>query len=65
MASLLKLNPNYTKFEHIEVSPDAARYMEAIAKRLNEYNGSALVIDYGHDGQGGDTFRVPSPLKPW
>ena len=55
---ILNLNPNYRKFEHVEVSSESARYMEVIAKRMQEYNGSTLIIDYGHDGMCKDTFRA-------
>lgn len=55
---LYQLNPEHSKFEHVEVSPDSARYMEAISRKLFDSNGSALIIDYGHDGKCGDTLRV-------
>ena len=32
--------------------------MENIAQRLEEFGGFALVIDYGHNGEKKDTFRV-------
>ena len=32
--------------------------MEAIVGKLFEYNGTALIIDYGYYGQSKDTFRV-------
>lgn len=58
LSSLNQLNPEYSKFEHMEVSPESARYMEAISKKLGNYNGSALFIDYGHNGICSDTLRV-------
>ncbi|CAF0712266.1 unnamed protein product [Brachionus calyciflorus] len=54
---LLNLYPGYEKFEHLEISSESARYMDLVAKRLKEYNGSMLIIDYGHDGECKDTFR--------
>jgi len=55
---ILNLNPSYRKFDHIEVSSEAARYVEIITQRLQETNGSMLIIDYGHDGACKDTFRA-------
>ena len=55
---ILNLYPGYEKFDHIEVSFESARYIEAISKVLSEYNGSMLAIDYGHDGAPSDTLRV-------
>ena len=40
------------------MSVESAKAVEAIAKRLSEFNGSGLFIDYGHDGQCKDSFRV-------
>jgi len=55
---VLKLYPGFEEHEHVEVSVEAARNMEAVARRIGDMNGSALVIDYGHDGRCGDTFRA-------
>ena len=55
---ILPLNPNYRKYEHVEVSSESARYMEVISARLQKYNGSMLVLDYGHNGLCKDTFRA-------
>lgn len=55
---ILKLHPTYHKHDHVELSVESARNIEIIAKRLQEYNGSMLAIDYGHDGECKDTFRV-------
>lgn len=54
----LKMHPNYEKFDHVELSVESAKQMESIVKRLCDYNGSSLIIDYGHNGQLKDTFRV-------
>jgi SAM-dependent MidA family methyltransferase len=48
----------YQKFDHVEVSLESARIIELISNRLTELNGSMLIIDYGHDGECKDTFRV-------
>ena len=32
--------------------------MQAMCKHLTAYGGSALIGDYGHWGEKGDTFRV-------
>lgn len=32
--------------------------MELISKKIADYNGSALLIDYGHDGVQKDTLRA-------
>lgn len=55
---VLKLNPYYNNFEHVEVSAETARQMETISKRLLDYNGSILIMDYGHYGESKDTFRA-------
>lgn len=41
--------------------------MEYLADKLERYGGIALVIDYGHNGDKTDTFRVSnekSELEP-
>ncbi|RNA40170.1 NADH dehydrogenase [ubiquinone] complex assembly factor 7, partial [Brachionus plicatilis] len=54
----LKLYPDYEKYDHLEISAEAARYIDLITTRLNQYNGSVLIIDYGHDGESKDSFRA-------
>ncbi|CAH0549622.1 unnamed protein product [Brassicogethes aeneus] len=44
--------------DHIEVSPDSIFIIENICKRLVECGGIALFCDYGHNGDGTDTFRA-------
>lgn len=44
--------------DHFEVSPHSGVIMEQISKRLEEFGGFALVLDYGHEGNKTDTFRV-------
>ena len=38
--------------------------VQALSQRISEDGGCALIADYGHDGEKGDTFRViiPDPL---
>lgn len=42
----------------IEISPEAGVCVESIAQRLSVDGGMALIADYGHLGDKGDTFRV-------
>ncbi len=55
---VLKLYPGFEEHEHVEVSVEAARNMEAVSRRIEEMNGSALLVDYGHDGKCEDTLRA-------
>ncbi|XP_060564795.1 protein arginine methyltransferase NDUFAF7, mitochondrial-like [Ruditapes philippinarum] len=45
------------KREHIEVSPGTGVTVQHIVDVLDNHGGSALLIDYGHDGTKEDTFR--------
>ena len=38
--------------------PEAGILIQKICKRMKEDGGITLVIDYGHDGEKTDTFRV-------
>lgn len=51
------INENETR-DHLEVSPQTGVIVKNIAKRLEEKGGIGLVIDYGHCGEGTDTFRA-------
>uniref|UniRef100_A0A1Q3FDU8 Protein arginine methyltransferase NDUFAF7 n=1 Tax=Culex tarsalis TaxID=7177 RepID=A0A1Q3FDU8_CULTA len=44
--------------EHIEISFDSESIVRQIAQRFNTSGGFALVVDYGHSGEKGDTFRA-------
>lgn len=55
---ILKMHPTYHMHDHVEVSVESARNIEIISKRLQEYNGSMLAIDYGHNGECKDTLRA-------
>lgn len=43
---------------HIEYSAEAEKITDAIASRIEEDGGFSLIMDYGHTGERGDTFRV-------
>jgi NADH dehydrogenase [ubiquinone] 1 alpha subcomplex assembly factor 7 len=43
--------------KHLEISLDGLTILEELTTRLEAYGGTALVIDYGHDGSKEDTFR--------
>lgn len=53
----LYINENETR-DHVEISPQTGVIARNIAKRLEENGGIGLVIDYGHNGEGTDTFRA-------
>ncbi|KRT81725.1 hypothetical protein AMK59_6275 [Oryctes borbonicus] len=53
----LFLNKNETR-EEFEVSPQSLVLVKDIATRLEEDGGLALIGDYGHEGEGTDTFRA-------
>ncbi len=42
----------------LEVCPQAAVLVHELANRVARDNGFALLADYGHAGEKGDTFRV-------
>lgn len=43
---------------HVEVSPQALSTIDYLASFLQECGGFALIADYGHSGDKGDTFRA-------
>lgn len=43
---------------HVEYSVEIEQTIDAIADRIDEYGGFSLIMDYGHEGEKGDTFRV-------
>lgn len=43
--------------DYFEFSPQSGVVMEMLAERLEMFGGFALVVDYGHVGTKGDTFR--------
>lgn len=47
---------------HIEYSPDIEQIVDSMANRIEEDGGFALIMDYGHSGEKGDTFRVSQPF---
>jgi len=54
--SLLKVQPDETR-DHIEISPGAGLTMQEICRRIRKSGGMALLADYGHTGEKGDTLR--------
>jgi len=48
---------------HVEVSPHSAIACQEIAKFISKSGGAALIMDYGHNGQGKDTLRGYSNHK--
>jgi len=55
-AALLKVDPADTR-DHIEVCPGAALTVQEMCRRIRAAGGMALLADYGHTGEKGDTFR--------
>jgi len=43
---------------HLEVSPESLSLAQKISAKLERYGGLALIADYGHEGEGTDTFRA-------
>jgi NADH dehydrogenase [ubiquinone] 1 alpha subcomplex assembly factor 7 len=46
------------KRKHVEISPESDLIANHLADRLETYGGFGLIIDYGHEGDKEDTFRV-------
>lgn len=46
------------KRDHFEISPESILLMKDIASRMEVDGGLALIADYGHNGEGMDTFRA-------
>ncbi|CAH8496434.1 unnamed protein product [Schistosoma intercalatum] len=53
----LPLVPNLSNRNSVEICPDMICITRLLCKRINKTGGSALLIDYGHEGEKGDTFR--------
>ncbi|XP_076311770.1 protein arginine methyltransferase NDUFAF7, mitochondrial-like isoform X1 [Tachypleus tridentatus] len=56
-ASKFFVDPKETR-SSVEVSPESGVLFQDIAIRLEQEGGCGLVVDYGHDGSKGDTFRA-------
>lgn len=54
---LAQLDPNEQR-DQMEYSVQSHQILEHLSVRLEEHGGFGLVMDYGHDGNVGDTFRV-------
>lgn len=48
--------------DHVEYSVQSHQILEHLSVRLEEQGGFGLVMDYGHNGSIGDTFRVSEQL---
>lgn len=42
----------------LEISPRTLGIARQLATRVDVHGGIALIADYGHEGEKGDTFRV-------
>lgn len=40
------------------MSPKSLAVARQMAQRVDQHGGIALIADYGHEGEKGDTFRV-------
>ncbi|KAK9876315.1 hypothetical protein WA026_012614 [Henosepilachna vigintioctopunctata] len=56
-ASKAFIQPSESR-DHFEVSPESLLIIKTIANRLESFGGLALIADYGHCGEGTDTFRA-------
>ncbi|CAF0890222.1 unnamed protein product [Rotaria sp. Silwood1] len=60
--SMIRLYENFLNNikdrQHVEISPQRAMIMQSMCTHLMKYGGSALIGDYGHWGEKGDTFRA-------
>ncbi|XP_013192686.1 protein arginine methyltransferase NDUFAF7 homolog, mitochondrial [Amyelois transitella] len=43
---------------HLEISARSLGIARQLAQRVDEFGGIALIADYGHEGEKGDTFRA-------
>ncbi len=48
----------YLVMTQMEVSPKSIATAQALARRISEHGGAALLVDYGKDGVIEDTVRV-------
>lgn len=44
--------------DHVEYSIETELIVNEMVERLEGYGGFSLIVDYGHSGEKGDTFRV-------
>nr|CAH8839000.1 unnamed protein product [Trichobilharzia regenti] len=52
-----QLVPNLSDRNAVEICPDMLCLTQVLCKRISQTGGAALLIDYGHEGEKGDTFR--------
>lgn len=62
-ASKTLIAENETR-QHLEISPESGRLVRELGTRIVEDGGFCLVVDYGHNGDRGDTFRAFKNHKP-
>ncbi|VDQ04813.1 unnamed protein product [Trichobilharzia regenti] len=54
----VRVFPNLSDRNAVEICPDMLCLTQVLCKRISQTGGAALLIDYGHEGEKGDTFRV-------
>ncbi|BHF61613.1 hypothetical protein SprV_0100458800 [Sparganum proliferum] len=58
MSAYLQLAGDLENRDCVEVCPEAGAILQKIAQRVSDDGGAALVVDYGHAGELGDTLRA-------
>uniref|UniRef100_A0A0X3NL55 Protein arginine methyltransferase NDUFAF7 n=1 Tax=Schistocephalus solidus TaxID=70667 RepID=A0A0X3NL55_SCHSO len=58
MSVYLQLAGDLENRNCVEVCPEAGAILQKIAQRVADDGGAALVVDYGHVGESGDTLRA-------
>ncbi len=48
----------------VETAPERHRFATAIAERIRDFGGAALIVDYGSDGAVGDTLQAVRRHRP-
>nr|VZH94979.1 unnamed protein product [Spirometra erinaceieuropaei] len=58
MSAYLQLAGDLENRNCVEVCPEAGAILQKIAQRVSDDGGAALIVDYGHAGELGDTLRA-------
>lgn len=58
MSKLFSITNPDEKRQQVEISPESDLIAKHIADRMESYGGFGLIVDYGHEGDKEDTFRV-------